>query len=77
MTTSTYFKTVNENGGGYVKQSTPARSKGRITCDLMEAQSDLKSAIVNADYRNGEDGTAHKVERLTALVASLKQELSN
>ena len=73
---NTYFKTVNENGGGYVKTKPVARSKGRISCDLDEAKSDLKSAIVNAAYKNNEDGTGYKVERLTARVADLTAELA-
>ena len=71
-----YWKTVNENGGGYVNRPTATRSKGRISCDLDEAKNDLKSAIANAAYKDGNDGTAHKVERLTARVAALEAELA-
>ena len=71
-----YFKTVNENGGGYVKTKPVVRCKSRISCDLYEAKSDLKSAIVNAAYKNNEDGTGYKVERLTARVAELTAELA-
>ena len=71
-----YFKTVNENGGGYVKTKPAARSKGRISCDLDEAKSDLKSAIINAADHNNEDGTGYKVERLSARVAELTAELA-
>ena len=76
MTSANYFKTVNENGGGYVKRAPAARSKGRISCDLDEARNDLKSAMINAEYKNSEDGTDYKVERLTARVAALELELA-
>lgn len=71
-----YFKTVNENGGGYVKAALAKRSKGRISVDLDEAKADLKSAIVNAAYKNNEDGSDYKVERLTLRVAELTAELA-
>jgi hypothetical protein len=76
MKMNAYFKTVNENGGGYAPRPVAARSKGRISCDLDEAKNDLKSAIINAAYKNGEDGTAYKVERLQTRVAALEIELA-
>ena len=71
-----YWKTVNENGGGYVKRAPDVRSKSRIECDLSEAKIDLASAIVNAAYKNNEDGTGYKVERLQKKVDELTIELA-
>jgi len=76
MTNAAYFKTVNENGGGYAKRAPAARSKARIECELFDAESDLESAKINADYKDGQDGTAYKVERLEKQVAALKAELA-
>lgn len=72
-----YWKTVNENGGGYVKRAPATRSKGQIDCELSGAKIDLASAIVDASYKNGIDGTAYKVERLQKRVADLTAELAS
>ena len=73
---NSYWKTVNENGGGYVKRAATVRSKAQVEFDLSDAKRDLASAIIDAEYRDGEEGSAYKVERLQKLVASLESELS-
>lgn len=72
---ASYWNTVNEGGEGYVQRAPAARSKEQIECDLFEAECDLKSAKINAAYKDGEDGTAYKVERLEKQVEALKAEM--
>ena len=74
--TNNYWKTVNENGGGYVKRAPAARSKSQVECELFGVKTDLASAITNAAYKNNEDGTGYKVERLQKRVAELSAELA-
>jgi phage-related protein (TIGR01555 family) len=72
-----YWKTVNEGGGGYVKRETASRSKDEVEFDLKDVERDLTSAKIDASYKDGEDGTANKVERLEKRVAELKAELGS
>ena len=75
MKNAAYWNTVNEGGEGYVKQAPAVRSNDEIEFDLMDAERDLKSAKANAAYKDGQDGTAYKVECLEKQVAALKSEL--
>ena len=70
-----YWNTVNEGGEGYVKRTPEARSREEVEFDLMDAQRDLASAKVNAAYKNNEDGTGYKVERLEVKIQKLLAEL--
>lgn len=70
-----YWSTVNEGGEGYVKRAPEARCREEVESDLLDAQRDLVSAKVNAAYKNNEDGTDYKVERLEAKIAKLLAEL--
>lgn len=70
-----YWNTVNEGGEGYVKRAPAIRSKDEIEFDLMDAERDLKSAKIDASYKDGQDGTDYKVERLEKKVAELKAEM--
>lgn len=71
-----YWNTVNEGGEGYVHQAPEKRSTAQIECELLGAEDELKSAKINAAYKDGQDGTAYKVERLQKKVAALKAEMS-
>jgi len=71
-----YWKTVNENGGGYVHRAPAARSKAQIKLDISEVQRDLEEAIINAAYKDGQDGTAYKVQRLQTRLQTLQAELA-
>ncbi|MDQ3270770.1 MAG: hypothetical protein M3Q12_01185 [Pseudomonadota bacterium] len=74
--TNAYFRTVNENGGGYVKRAPATRSTAQVESELFDAECDLKSAKVAADCNDGQDGTAYKVERLAKQIADLRAELA-
>jgi hypothetical protein len=71
-----YWKTVNENGGGYVHRAPAARSKAQIASDICEVKRDLEEAIINAAYKDGQDGTAYKVQRLQTRLQCLQAELA-
>ena len=71
-----YWKTVNENGGGYVHRTPAARSQAQIKSDLCEVERDLEEAIINAAYKDGQDGTAAKVQRLQTRLQALQAELA-
>lgn len=71
-----YWNTVNEGGEGYVCQAPEKRSTAQIECEILDAEDELKSAKINADYKDSLDGTAYKVERLEKKVAALKAEIS-
>lgn len=71
-----YWNTVNEGGEGYVKRAPATRSREEVEFDLWDAERDLKSAKINAAYKNNEDGSDYKVERLEAKILKLRAELS-
>lgn len=71
-----YWKTVNENGGGYSRPAPAARSQAQIKSDLFEVERDLEEAIINAAYKDGQDGTAAKVQRLQTRLQALQAELA-
>ena len=70
-----YWNTVNEGGEGYVKRAPAIRSRDEVEFDLRDAERDLASAKINAAYKNNEDGSDYKVERLEAKILKLRAEL--
>ena len=70
-----YWNTVNEGGEGYVKRAPAIRSRDEVEFGLCYAERDLASAKINAAYKNNEDGSDYKVERLEAKILKLRAEL--
>ena len=70
-----YWNTVNEGGEGYVKRAPATRSRDEVEFDLRDAERDSVSAKINAAYKNNEDGSDYKVERLEAKILKLRAEL--
>ena len=70
-----YWNTVNEGGEGYVKRTPAIRSRDEVEFDLLDAERDLASAKINAAYKNNEDGSDYKVERLEQKIVKLRTEL--